>query len=409
MKILKVNTYDSGGAAIACLRLHQGLLNEKIDSNVLLKNKTKNILNSFEYNLERKDSNFSFFDIKNQLSGYLNRQKKYKRSIGLEHFSYPETKIDITETLIYKESDIIHLHWIADFIDYQSFFKKNKKPVVWTLHDMSPFLGGEHYIEDYLGIDENGNPQKRHLTKLEALLFKDIYKIKERCLSKIENLHLVVLNDWMHKSLKNTFLANKPLTKISNGVDSSHFFPLDKNDSRRYFNLPLGKRIVLFVADFIDSNRKGFNILLKTIGILNREDIVFCAIGSASQQVKMSNLIYLGKLKSVEEMRKAYSAADIFVIASLADNQPNTVIESQLCGVPTIGFKSGGIPEMITNGLNGYIIEKSNSKTLAKKIIECFNNNFDKAKIRDLAKSNYDLKNQSQKYIKLYKSLYTIN
>ena len=34
---------------------------------------------------------------------------------------------------------IIHFHWINTFIDVPSFFKYNKKPVVWTLHDMNPF------------------------------------------------------------------------------------------------------------------------------------------------------------------------------------------------------------------------------------------------------------------------------
>jgi glycosyltransferase involved in cell wall biosynthesis len=413
VKVLLINTFDRGGAANACLRLHEGLLKEGIDSSLLLKYKTKNILNSFEYNTERRKSVFSKLNlkIKNYLFSNLNRRKKYKRDPRLEYFSYPETKIDITETSIYKQCDIIHLHWIADFVDYESFFKKNKKPVVWTLHDMSPFLGGEHYNEEYLGIDESGNPIKRNLTKLEALVFQDISKLKKRYLSKIENLHLVALNDWMINMLKSSFLAKRSVSKINNGIDVDNFFPLNKSESRRYFGLPVDKRIVLFVADFIDSNRKGFNILLKTIDLLSNENITFCVIGSSSCEIKKNNLIYLGKLESIEEMRQAYSTADLFVIPSLIDNQPNTIVESQLCGVPTIGFNKGGVSEMIINGLNGYVVEKSNSEALAKKIKSFFKNDkkFDRNKIRDFAQSNYDSKIQSQEYIKLYKSLYDNN
>lgn len=413
MKVLLVNTYDKGGAANACLRLHEGLLKEGVDSNLLLKYKTRNIANSFEYNTERRIGLFDRvkFKIKKYLFSNLNRRKSYKRDPGLEYFSYPETKIDITETSIYKQSDIIHLHWIADFVDYESFFQKNKKPVVWTLHDMSPFLGGEHYIEEYLGVDKSGNPIKRNHTKLETLVLRDIYKLKKRYLSKTHNLHLVALNDWMINNLKSSFLAKRSVSKINNGIDVDNFFPLNKSECRRYFELPIDRRIVLFVADFIDSNRKGFNVLIKAIDILRNENIVFCVIGSSSYEIKKNNLIYLGKLESVDEMRKAYSSADLFVIPSLIDNQPNTIVESQLCGVPTIGFDKGGISEMIINGLNGYIVEEINSEGLAEQIKSFFNNDntFDINEIRNFAISNYDSKIQSKKYIQLYESLYDKN
>src|SRR5690554_4918566 len=106
MKILIVNTYDKGGAANACLRLHEGLLKEGIDSSLLLKYKTRNIANSFEYNSERRIGLFDrvYFKIKKYLFRNLNRRKWYKRDPGLEYFSYPETKIDITKTSIYKQS-----------------------------------------------------------------------------------------------------------------------------------------------------------------------------------------------------------------------------------------------------------------------------------------------------------------
>ena len=60
-----------------------------------------------------------------------------------------------------------------------------------------------------------------------------------------------------------------------------------------------------------------------------------------------------------------YSVARLFVIPSLQDNPPNTIIESMLCGTPVVGFKTGGIPEMIEHKVNGYLAAGKSSADLA--------------------------------------------
>ena len=174
MKILIINTYDRGGAANACLRLYQGLLDEGIDASLLLKKKQKNLPNAEilapqkqkksilqklnaklktlmrELNLIKKESTSP------QLSFLKNRPQ------SLELFSFPDSNFDITDSPLYQEADIINLHWVAGFLDYKSFFEKNTKPVVWTLHDMNPFTGGEHYEENYSGIGIDGFPIEKN-------------------------------------------------------------------------------------------------------------------------------------------------------------------------------------------------------------------------------------------------------
>ena len=63
-----------------------------------------------------------------------------------------------------------------------------------------------------------------------------------------------------------------------------------------------------------------------------------------------------------------YSLADIYVIPSIQDNLPNTVIESLSCGTPVIGFDVGGINDLIRDGINGYIVPKFDTRVLYKKI-----------------------------------------
>jgi hypothetical protein len=167
MKILLVNTYDNGGAANACIRLHQGLLNQGVASKLLLLHKTKDIEKSylFKKNPETNNRSRSYYFKRIQhkiakkwnftfLKPRLSKEEVFfkKRAAGLELFSSPYSKYDITNSPLYQEADIINLHWVAGFLDYESFFKKNKKPVIWTLHDMHPFTGGEHYVEMIHGI-----------------------------------------------------------------------------------------------------------------------------------------------------------------------------------------------------------------------------------------------------------------
>ena len=64
-------------------------------------------------------------------------------------------------------------------------------------------------------------------------------------------------------------------------------------------------------------------------------------------------------------MISAYACADMFVIPSLEDNLPNTIMESMACGTPCVGFETGGIPEMIDHLKNGYVAKYKDTNDLA--------------------------------------------
>jgi glycosyltransferase involved in cell wall biosynthesis len=98
------------------------------------------------------------------------------------------------------------------------------------------------------------------------------------------------------------------------------------------------------------------------------ELIVF---GKSNQNV-FSSLPYktndLGMLKEESKIVQAYNAADLFILPSLEDNLPNTIMESLSCGTPVVAFSTGGIPEMIDHKVNGYLAEYKNAEDLANGI-----------------------------------------
>lgn len=421
MNVLLVNTYDIGGAANACFILHEGLLDQGVQSNVLLAHQQKSRRNSFLYKKEQIKSS-----IKKQIKAKTLRIfKKFKllkerpvcdnevflksRPKGLEWYSFPDSKSDITQSELYDETDIINLHWVANFLDYKSFFEKNTKPVVWTLHDMNPFTCGEHFEEEYLGIDEFGFPIKREKSKEETRFDKENIAIKLLALSNVDNLSIVAPSEWLaEKARKSEAFKNKPIFCIPNGLDSEIYTPRDKNYSRELLSIPKDKHVILFVSDSIDKYRKGFDFLKKAFEKLADPNLVLCAIGDKNNELAaIDNVLGLGTIYDERLMSVAYSAADVFVIPSLMDNLPNTVLESLMCGTPVIGFPVGGIPDMVQDGVNGFITEEVSVDSLVKTINKFLNNpsRFNEIEIRENALKKYDKKVQSKEYIDLFTSV----
>lgn len=421
MKLLLVNTYDKWGAANSCLRLHKGLLKSGVDSRVLLRYKEKNI--PFTEVLKPRIKVTSKSQrVKIMFRRVLKEIKVLKkkpssenelflrnRTKGLEAFSFPDSKFDITTSESYNKADIVNLHWVANFLDYTSFFKENKKPVVWTLHDMNPFTGGEHYLENYLGIDEFGFPLMRVISEEELSIANKNTQIKIKALSKIDNLTIVAPSEWLaEEARRSEVFKNFPVFCIPYGLDVEIFKPRDKNYSRNLFGIPKDKKVILFVADSIDNNRKGFIFLKKALKQLSNQNLVLCAIGDKTNDFETAeNILKLGIIYDERLMSVAYSAADIFVISSLMDNLPNTVLESLMCGTPVIGFPVGGIPDLIQDNINGFITEDISVDSLVKAINKFLNNPscFNKIEIRKNALNKYDQKVQSQKYIDLFNSI----
>lgn len=411
MKVLLINTHDRGGAGNACLRLHQGLLQSGIQSRIALKIRTKNL--PFTTSVKPKQVKVSYFQ---KLRLKARRLLKVKlptenifllnRDSRLELFSYPDSNFDITEAEYYKETDIINLHWVANFLDYSSFFKKNTKPVVWTLHDMNPFTGGEHYSEEFLGIDEKGNPTKRIVSEIEKKEFLKNLEVKKEALLNVSNLHIVTLCNWMYNEVKQSDLFKQfPIHLIPNGIDSSIFKPREQQYSRNLLGLPQNKKIILFVAESLENNRKGFAFLQKAIELIDQKDVVLCTTGiKIPNNESSNNIVDLGLIYDERLMSVIYSAADVFIIPSLMDNLPNTVLESLLCGTPVIGFPVGGIIDMIKHGENGYITEEVSVNSLViqlNKFLET-TNTFKRDLIRDNAVKKYDKKIQTKKYNQLF-------
>ncbi len=418
MKVLLVNTYSSGGAAVACIRLHEGLLRIGVESNLLFMNysaggRVMEKVNVFEPQLDRKGflkrALKKFFRLtgidRSEYELIIKKQIRKQVPGTIEWFSFPDSGIDISNHPLFQEADIINIHWVADFIDL-SFFKNNKKPVVWTLHDMNAFTGGCHYsggCTKYL----SGCAVCPQLSDCDDDTFSGRnFRIKRNSLKSVNNFHIVSPSGWLADlSAASPLLGKYPHYHIPNGTDETVFKPEEQKSARQKLNLPVVGKIILFIANDLHTKRKGYELLKAAFEKLESDYIILCSVGrSGSETINNATVIELGEIRTEKEMSLVYSAADLFVIPSLEENLPNTVIEALLCGLPVAGFPVGGIPEMITDGVNGLLTNKADVDDLVV-IIQSFLAGkyiFDRTEIRNNAIQKFGISIQ----VKAYKSLY---
>ncbi|NIK72700.1 glycosyltransferase involved in cell wall biosynthesis [Thermonema lapsum] len=422
MKILHVNTYDTGGAANACLRLHMGLRSLGVKSKVLLKHNTRQIEATHAYNppeasWDKKIKNKLLrigreLKLLSWIPHYERRAialEKYRE--GLELISYPFSNTDITTSALYQEADIIHLHWVANFLDWKSFFRKNTKPVVWTLHDQNPFLGIEHYAERFQGMDSNGKPIPRVYAPQEQAEEQKMQEYKQQMLAQAKSDLLIVSPSvWMMREAQNSKLFGKYRSRhIPNGFPTNIFKPLDKNFCREVLGLPKDRKVLLFVSDSLENKRKGFAFLKAALSNGKEDDWTLCAVGRkhALTFSSSSELIELGAIHDERLMAMVYAAADVFVIPSLEDNLPNTMIESLLCGTPVIAFPTGGIVEVVQDGQNGWLCPEISVEALSSTIERAKRERekMNRLQIAAEAAKKYNLQKQAQAYIEVYEEL----
>lgn len=417
MKILHINTYDQGGAAIAAIRLHKALLTQNINSSMLFLHKTNmslpdscSFVNSSKINLGFIRRQYS--RVKNKLLSkytrhYINNQKLQNKPEGFEMFSFNPTDFDITTQKCYREADIIHLHWIAGFLDYR-FFRKNTKPVIWTLHDMNPFTGGCHYssgCEKYIN-ECRDCPQLQGTTNSDNSFSDQEYKM-----SRLAGQSIIITapSKWLTRlSSQSRLFGTFKHIHIPYSLDLNVFKPYNKSYCRSVFNLPHDKKILLFVSAEIENKRKGFDLLLDALPLLKRKNYHICVVGNNSINIPyQSEITFLGNISDERLMALAYSAADVFLLPSREDNLPNVMLESVACGMPVIAFPVGGMPDVIKTGFNGILANYISSDSLAQALNDFMESkyNVDSREISEHARHMFSPTLQATRYIELYQRM----
>jgi glycosyltransferase involved in cell wall biosynthesis len=243
--------------------------------------------------------------------------------------------------------------------------------------------------------------------------------LKKQNVFKNLNLTIVTCSNWLAKESEKSFLLNRnKIVVIPNPINSDLYKPLNKKICKQKFNIPQYKKVILTGAANLKDKRKGFNYLIKAINILInknmslKNDLVLVVFGQIDKQVIdciSIETIQLGRLNNELDIIDAYNVADVFVLPSLQDNLPNTIMESLSCGVPVVAFNVGGIPDMIDDRQNGILAKVESVAELANGIEQLLTDEELHKKFsiaaREKVIKNFDQKIVAEKYLALYNSV----
>lgn len=371
-----------GGAAIASLRLLSVLEEEPgIEARLLVQEKKRHRA-----------------DVTAIAQGWLGRKTAFARFVmerlyfrmfekGKEvrfAFSPANTGIDISQHPLVEEADILHLHWVNfGFLSVESIGKLASlgKPIVWTLHDMWAFTGGCHHsgdCENYQGHCGNCVPYLRNPAPDD--LSAKVWQRKQAIFTNTAGLppiQVIGCSQWLaNRARKSSLFSHLPVSAIPNPLDVNVFKPVAKAEARAKLNLPLDKKLILFVAAKVTVIWKGFGYFQESLLILkenvpNPEEIELVILGESDAELNQMlpfKTHALGRIADVEKIALIYSAADVFTIPSIQENLPNTIMEAMACGTPAVGFEVGGIPEMIAHQETGYLARYKSAEHFAEGI-----------------------------------------
>ncbi|MBD3860531.1 glycosyltransferase family 4 protein [Bacillus sp. 28A-2] len=184
----------------------------------------------------------------------------------------------------------------------------------------------------------------------------------------------IVANEWMKQILTNEFeVPNEQIKVLHYGFDTEDFIKRLKQKSS--IKRPKDKKVIIFSGRLVD--QKGVHHLISALNELKkvRKDWVCWIVGNGDYQSELKaqsknlnleeDILFFGKRDDTPYLLEN---SDIFVLPSLLENQPLSVIEAQIAGKAIIVSDAGGLPEMVEDGVTGLITPAGDTNALFKKI-----------------------------------------
>lgn len=173
----------------------------------------------------------------------------------------------------------------------------------------------------------------------------------------------IVANHWLEKILTDEFkVPPNQLRILRYGFDTEEF--IKQKNKKSSINRPENKKVIVYTGRLTEL--KGVQYLIQALAKLKavRQDWVCWIVGNGEMKMELQMLMKSLKLEndvyflgSRDDIPSVLSKADIYVLPSLVENQPLSLIESQLAGKPSIVSNVGGLPEMVEHNVTGLLTE----------------------------------------------------
>lgn len=336
MKVLHVTYADSGGgAARAAYRLHGALRDRGIDSSMLVMKKGTD---DPHVHVAR-----AWFPGRNGLA-----RRLHDRILRAVPAADPraDRSLNLVPGRLHRQinasgADVVHLHWVHEEMISVAEIARIEKPIVWTLHDAWACGGSEHYPAAH-----------------DARLLERFMRARKRRHWRDLPWVLVAPSRWMAGVCGNSATFQDRIVHVIPNPVPTEFSPRDRREARRKLGLGDDTRTLLFGAHDVTLPRKGADLLAQSLQALGSSagplDLLVFGGGDAMPPVPLP-VRRTGWV--ADDLATLYNAADVLLAPSRIDNLPNTVAEAAACGLPTVGFRVGGLPDLVCHRHTGYLAE----------------------------------------------------
>ncbi len=248
---------------------------------------------------------------------------------------------------------------------------------LWLLTGRGSYIGG---CDCYKTGDVAACTCPAAYPKLPKEQERPQWALKRRILTGDRRLTILANSEWTKARAAEALeassgapvdLGGRPgLETIKLGLDTDVFRPRDKAMCREMLGLDPEEFIIMASSASLEDDRKGLRHLAEAMARLDLPDArVICAGWFPEGQVApIPGMKGLGYIDDPRQLALAYSAADIFVGPSVEEAFGMVFLEAAACGTPAIGFDVGGVPEAITHGVTGLVVDEVSPQALAEAI-----------------------------------------
>lgn len=282
---------------------------------------------------------------------------------GASHLYWsPAVVRRLRRTLDAVDPDVVHFHIIQRrSFSLASLLLSRHRRAFWTIHDQWPLC--------VRSVPEPPSCEGMKRFCLACTTWPGLSianKILKEAVFAAAPLEVVVPSRWLGDLLRFSFLGRKPVHLIYNGIDLDLFHPGETGGHR---SAPGGPTTILFVAG-PNNPTKGLADLLPAFMRLRQRvpDLRLRVVGDPPDGLAGVGGVEIAGRVPRESMPDEYRRGDLFVLPTLADNTPVTLMEAMASGLPAVATAVGGIPELVVPGVTGRLVPAGDIQALTASI-----------------------------------------
>lgn len=378
MKILHIASHDCfGGAARAAYRQHQALREQGAESQMLVRYRHSADPAAIVFSGNRSLAE----RIKRTWRRYWFARQEAKSRSKADRLvcGLTDPRADLLRELTPEiaAADVINFHKTERFVDLPKLFAAlpANKPVVVTLHDLSPVTGGCDYPVECRRFEGECGRCPVLASAADADYSRRIFKWRQAAYATRAPQRFAFAADsrWTAEMAKKSGLARGFRVEVVHyGLDLSVYSTERRAEARAALGIGAAEPVVAFAAQNLSLKHKGGDLLLEALAKLPPH-VNPRLLTMGSGQVPASSRFrktHFGHLDSDELQVLIYRSADVFVIPSLEEAFGQTALEAAACGTLVTGFAVGGIVDIVQNDLNGRLVARGDAEALGRAISE---------------------------------------